>query len=111
MATGAGDLSRVTITASQEGARIRLRVKPGARRRELGGEHAGALRVAVTAPPEKGRANEEVEALLAEVLDVARGAVRVVTGHASRDKTAAIDGLGTEEIRRRLARHRSGRAL
>lgn len=90
---------------------MRLRVKPGARRRSLEGEHAGALRVAVTAPPEKGRANEEVEALLAETLDVARASVRVVSGHASRDKTVAIEGLGAEEIRRRLALHGADPAL
>src|SRR5262245_11261614 len=111
MAAGAGDLSRVTVTASKEGARIRLRVKPGARRRALEGEHGGALRVAVTAPPEKGRVNEEVEALLAEALDVARARVRVVAGHASRNKSVAIDGLPAEEIRRRLARHQGDPAL
>src|SRR5215813_2439665 len=85
-----GDLARVAITPSESGSRLRLRVKPGAKRRAIEGEHGGALRVAVPAPPEKGRANQEVEELLAEALDVARAAVRVFAGHASRDKSVAI---------------------
>jgi hypothetical protein len=108
---GRGDLARVAITLSGSGARMRLRVKPGSKRRGIEGEHGGALRVAVAAPPEKGRANQDVEELLADALGVARGAVRVVAGHASRDKSVAIDGLGAEEIRGRLARHFGDPAL
>lgn len=104
VAIGRGDLARVAITPRESGSRLRLRVKPGAKRRAIEGEHGGALRVAVTAPPEKGRANQEVEELLAEALDVARGAVRVIAGHTSRDKSVAVDGLGAEEVLRRLAR-------
>ena len=111
MSFSKGDLSLVDITASKEGARVRLRVKPGARHRRIEGAHARALRVAVTAPPEKGRANEEVETVLAEALGIARAAVRVVAGHSSRDKSVAIDGLTIEEIRRRLALHLADPAL
>src|SRR5262245_23986427 len=103
-----GDLARVTITPSESGARLRLRVKPGARRPRIEGEHGGALRVAVAAPPERGRANLEVEDLLADALHVARAAVRVVAGRTSRDKSVVIEGLGAEEVRGRLARHLGG---
>ena len=111
MPASRGDLSKVVVTESKEGARLRLRVKPGAKRTALEGEHAGALRVAVAAPPEKGRANEEVEALLARTLSVARGAVRIASGHASRDKTVVVEGLSAEEIRRRIALHGADRPL
>lgn len=82
---------------------MRLRVKPGARRRRIEGEHGGALRVAVSAPPEKGRANEEVEEVLADALGVARASVRVIAGLTGRDKSVAIDGLEPDAVRRRLA--------
>ena len=39
---------------------------PGAKRDGILGERAGALRVAVTAPPEKGKANAAIQAVLAE---------------------------------------------
>lgn len=108
---GRGELARVAITTSGAGSRVRLRVKPGAKRRGIEGEHGGALRVLVTAPPEKGRANEEVEDLLAEALGLPRAAVRVVGGHTSRDKSVAIDGIDAEEVRRRLAPQFGGPAL
>ena len=100
MAAGPGDLSRVTVAATKGGgtAGSIFAWKPGAgAERALEGEHAGALRVAVTAAPEKGRANEEVGEFLAEVLDVARAAVSVVSGHAGRDKSVAIEGLDAED--------------
>ena len=111
MPSSRGDLSKLVITNSKEGARLRLRVRPGSTRSALDGEHAGALRVAVAAPPEKGRANDEVEAVLARALNVARGAVRIASGHASRDKTVVVEGLSAEEIRRRIALHGPDRPL
>ena len=56
----------------------------------------------VTAPPVAGRANVALERLLARHLGIARGAVRVVSGSASRHKVVAIDGLDASEVRRRL---------
>ena len=62
------------------------------------------LRVRVTAPPVDGRANEALIRLLAAVLDVPRGDVRLVGGQTSREKVVAIDGL-SEEVHRRCAAH------
>jgi hypothetical protein len=51
-----------------------------------------ALRVAVNAPPEDGKANAAVIALLAEAFDVAKAAVSVVTGATDRRKLVEIRG-------------------
>lgn len=81
-------------------ARIRIRVQPGARRAGLVGWMAdGTLKVAVTAPPEGGRANAAVEALLSDVLGVK---VRVARGLASRSKVVHAEGLGDDAARRLL---------
>jgi uncharacterized protein (TIGR00251 family) len=82
---------------------LRVKVRPGARRHELAGVHGDALRVAVRAAPERGRANDAVCALVAETLSIRRRDVRVVSGAAARDKTLAIDGLTSEEVVGRLA--------
>jgi uncharacterized protein YggU (UPF0235/DUF167 family) len=66
------------------------------------GAPAGVLRVRVAAPPVAGAANEALVRLLARTLDVPRGAVRVVHGEASRDKTVEVDGLDEAEVWRRL---------
>jgi hypothetical protein len=84
-------------------ARLAVRVHPGARRAGLLGRMAdGALKVAVTAAPEGGRANEAVVALLADALGVPRRAVAVARGQASRTKTVTVDGLDEAEARRRV---------
>jgi len=53
--------------------------------------------------PERGAANSDVVALLAEVLDVDARALRIVAGQASRDKVVAVDGVSLDEAERRLA--------
>jgi uncharacterized protein (TIGR00251 family) len=83
-------------------ARLRLRVHPGSARDALAGWYGEALKLAVRAPPEDGRANAAVEALLAQALALPRGAVKVVAGHAARDKTVEIDGLDAATLRTRI---------
>jgi uncharacterized protein YggU (UPF0235/DUF167 family) len=59
--------------------------------------------VYVTAPPEGGRANKAVVALLADRLGVAKSSISIVRGHRGRDKLLRIDGLNTTEVKSRLA--------
>lgn len=56
----------------------------------------------VAAAPERGRANEAVLDLLAETLAVPRRDVRLIAGHATRDKIVELDGIAADETRRRL---------
>jgi uncharacterized protein YggU (UPF0235/DUF167 family) len=62
----------------------------------------GSLKVRVTAPPEGGRANAAVEALLAAALGLKKSAVRIVGGHGATHKRVEVDGLPRAEIERRL---------
>jgi len=84
------------------GTRLRLRVKPGARQNAVLGVHDGALKVGVTAAPEKGKANRAVLGVLAEALDLAPSALEILSGHASQDKSVRAP-LPPEEIRSRLS--------
>jgi hypothetical protein len=83
--------------------RLRLRVAPGARRSAVVGRHGDAWKVRVAAPPERGRANDEVLDLLAHSLQLPRPDVRVVAGATSRDKVVELSGLTRDEAERRLA--------
>jgi uncharacterized protein len=71
-------------------------VQPKARRNQIVGmapdRDGAALRVAVNAPPEDGKANAAVIALLAEAFDVAKAAVSVVAGATDRRKLVEIRG-------------------
>ncbi len=92
---------RLELAADGGKTQLRLRVKPGARHREIRGVRAGALEVSVTAPPERGRANRAVLELLAEVLGVAPSRIELVRGHAGREKTIRVP-LPPETVRERL---------
>jgi uncharacterized protein len=71
--------------------RIAIRVKPGSARPGVGGEHAGALVVAVRARAVDGKATEAALAAVARAFGVRRSAVRLVSGAASRIKVVDID--------------------
>lgn len=86
-------------------ARFRVRVTPRSRADEIGETLAdGTPRVRVRAAAEAGRANDAVLALLRGALGLPRDAVRIVAGHASRDKWIEADGITAEEAARRLRR-------
>jgi uncharacterized protein YggU (UPF0235/DUF167 family) len=55
--------------------------------------------VKVKAPPEKGRANEAVIALLADQLGIDASSIAVVSGHGSPTKVVAVEGMDDETIR------------
>jgi uncharacterized protein (TIGR00251 family) len=82
--------------------RLELRVVPGARRPGVVGRHGAAWKIKVTAPPEDGRANQAMLGLLADTLRLPRRAISIVSGHGSRDKVVACDGLTAAEIEARL---------
>ena len=79
-----------------------LKVVPGARRERIVGSLGDALKVAVRAPPEDGKANAAVEKLLRTALDLPPGAVTLVGGFASRQKVVRITGLTREALSARL---------
>jgi uncharacterized protein len=84
--------------------RVRLRVSPGARRTEFAGRYGDGWKVRVSAPPERGRANEAVLDLLADTLELPRRSLSIVSGHGAREKVVLMEGIGPAEIERRLDR-------
>lgn len=93
--------SDLDLVASGGGTSMRLRVKPGARADSIEGVHGGALKIRVTAPPERGKANRAVLELLADRLGVPLAAVELIAGASSPDKTVLI-ALPPDRVRDRL---------
>jgi uncharacterized protein len=75
-----------------------VRVVPRASRNSIEGEHAGALKVRLTAPPVEGRASEALRRLLAERLNVPLGAVRIVAGEANRTKRVSVADVSPAQV-------------
>ena len=76
---------------------------PGARRSQVVGRHGECWKLRVHAAPERGRANDEVVALLAEVLGLSQSQVRVVAGRTTRDKVVELSQITLDEAELRLA--------
>ncbi len=95
----------MTGWVEQRGAdvRIRVRVQPRASRTEVTGEHDGALRIRVAAPPVEGEANEALVRFLSKRLRVAASRVTVVSGSASRTKQVEVEGVDAGDVARLLS--------
>jgi uncharacterized protein len=94
----------IELTQAKNGVIVPVNAQPGARRNAIVGERAGALRVAVTAPPDKGKANAAILELLAEALDCRPSDVGLVSGDTARQKRVLLVGLTVDEVARRIAK-------
>jgi uncharacterized protein len=88
------------------GVLLRVKVVPGARREEIAGvldlPTGPRLKVRVSAPPEGGRANDAVCALLASTLGVHTRSVSIASGHTSPEKTVRVAGVDRDAAARAL---------
>ena len=82
--------------------KLPIKVVPGSSRDCVAGWLGETLKVRVSAPAERGRANAAVEELLADALGVAKDHVRIVAGSTSARKILEISGLSEAEVRERL---------
>jgi uncharacterized protein (TIGR00251 family) len=92
----------IAVTPHAEGCLLPVRAQPGARKNAVLGEQAGALKVAVTAPPEDGRANQALIEALRAALGLKRSQVELVGGVKSRQKTFLIRGLQPAQLQAKL---------
>ncbi|MCH7944687.1 MAG: DUF167 domain-containing protein, partial [Armatimonadetes bacterium] len=82
---------------------MKVRVTPRASRNSVEPSDDG-LRVYTTSAPADGQANESVVRLVAKALNVPKSRIAIKRGRSSRDKLLSIDGLGPEELQRRISR-------
>ena len=85
------------------GAEFSVRVSPGAAQPRVLGPLGPALKIAVSAPPEKGKANRALVEFLARTLGCPKQAVRVLTGETCRDKRLFVAGCSAAACRAALA--------
>ncbi len=81
---------------------VRVRAKPGSSRRGILRVAGDAVVIGLNAPPEKGRANDELIEILARSAGVPRSSLAIVRGTGSRDKLIAIATNQPEAIFTRL---------
>lgn len=93
----------IALTEHAEGWVLPVRAQPGARRAGVVGEQNEALKVAVTAPPEDGRANRALTEVLRQFLELKRSQVELIRGETARDKQFLIRGVTKADLEARLA--------
>lgn len=86
------------LRATDGGVALDVLVQPRSSRARLGPIHGDRIKLAVTAPPVDGEANAAVIELVARALGVARGAVAVTAGLASRRKTVTVRGVAPAQV-------------
>lgn len=91
------------VTASSSGVICVVRVTPRAGRSAVSGARDDALLVRLAAPPVDGAANEALIALLADVFDVPKRDVAIVSGHTSRLKRVEVRGVTASDAVARLS--------
>jgi len=83
---------------------IKVRVQPRAPRTEIVGEHAGAIKMRIAAPPVDGKANEECRRYLAKLLKVGATSVEIISGVSSRDKVIRVSNISARRVLEALGR-------
>jgi uncharacterized protein len=87
--------------------RIAIKAVPGARKDEIIGPLGDRLKVRICAPPEGGKANAAICALLAEALGVRERDVQIVSGHTRAEKAVEVTGADPAVVQRLMGGPRS----
>ncbi len=88
----------VRVRDTEDGVVVPVLVEPGAGRNRLYGEYAGRLKLSVTAPPERGKANRAVCKFLASELGLSKSQVRILSGHTARQKEVLIERVSRDAL-------------
>ncbi len=80
---------------------LRIKAKPNSRENKIVHLPDGTLQVKIKAPAQDGKANEELVRFLAEVLDLPRSKIQVVSGFTAPFKKLEI-GAEEDYVRARL---------
>ena len=78
---------------------LAVRVQPRASRVGILGMQGSSIKIALTAPPVEGAANQALCRWLAGELRIAKGRVSVVAGARARDKRVRIQGAEVTAVR------------
>ena len=90
------------LTKRDNYIQIEVKVQPRSSSNKIAGVEAGRLKVKVNAPPEKGKANQALQELLAKTLKLPKKSVEIVRGETARVKVVRIYGLSVATLQEKL---------
>jgi hypothetical protein len=93
------NLSNIRANPNHENSYfIELTVKPNARTNQIFEEFGGDLRIDITDPPQKGKANKAIIKFLGKKLKISTSSIRLVKGHTSSTKIFLIEIENTKLV-------------
>jgi len=92
----------IKLELHPRGVILPIRAHAGARRNAILGEREGALRVAVTAAPEKGKANRAIIDLLSKSLKIPKSSFEIVSGDTAAQKRFLVVGADPHRLQTTL---------
>jgi uncharacterized protein (TIGR00251 family) len=92
----------IPIRESTKGISLAVKVQPRARKNAVNGVVGEALKLALTAPPVEGRANQAVVEFLAELFRIPRSSVTIASGLSNRNKVIRLTGVSRLAVEQRL---------
>jgi uncharacterized protein (TIGR00251 family) len=96
-------MANLTVQELDEGTVFTAKIVPGSNGpTRICGLLDGMLKIKVSAPPEKGKANQCLVKFLARILDVKRNAVGIVAGERSPVKRVQVSGISAEALLEKL---------
>ena len=92
----------IPVQESAKGVAFAIKVQPRARKNAIIGVVGDIVKLALTAPPVDGRANQAVIEFLAELFEIPRASVTIASGETSRNKVVRIAGMSKQAVERKL---------
>jgi uncharacterized protein len=92
----------IPVQESTKGISFAVKVHPRARKNAITGTVGNALKLALTAPPVEGKANQAVIEFFAALFQIPRSSVTIASGETSRNKVVRISGISRAAVEQRL---------
>jgi hypothetical protein len=93
----------IPIHETAKGVTFAVKAHPRARKNAITGIIGDALKLALTAPPVEGKANQAVIEFFADLFAIPRSSVTIASGETSRNKVMRITGLSRTAVEQRLS--------
>lgn len=98
----AGDDVQSAVRPTPTGVAISIKAVPGASRDRVAGMLGDRLKLSVAAPPEGGKANKAICALIAGIVGTSKRDVSVAAGPTSPLKTVEVVGAEANTVSQKL---------
>jgi len=83
-------------------AKLYVKIQPKASKTEYVGRLGEMYKIRIQSAPVKGAANKELIKFIGKTLGISKSAIRIKSGHTSRQKTLEIDGVSDDDIKQKF---------